>query len=234
MKKRNLFYNNKFPDEKDSWLISYSDLITMLLCFFILFSSKEKNVIKTEFSSIVANLKQKIGVEKTGNMEEFINRKFQDEDVYQTLKKLETTTEAKVLNYDGTLLLEFPHGDLFPSGSPNITLNSKQELDKIANELLKYRNKIQITIIAYTDSTPVKVKESRWWNSNEELSAYRALKVQKYFYEKGFVPGDIFTSGEGIKFTKSKALDLKGQEIDNSDFSQQRTIAIKLESRGQK
>lgn len=234
MKRRNLFYNNKFPDEKDAWLISYSDLITMLLCFFIIFSVKEKNVIRTEFSAIVANLKEKIGDEKTGNMEEFINRKFQDEDVYQTLKKLETSTEAKVLNYDGTLLLEFPQGNLFPKGSPDITSESKAELDRIIQELLKYKNKIQVTIIAYTDSTPVKVKMNRWWNTNEELSAYRALKVQKYFYQKGFAPGEIFTSGEGVKFTRSKALDLEGQEIDNSNFSQQRTIAIKLESRGQK
>ena len=52
---------SRFSDERDSWLISFSDIITMLLCFFMLFySNKEKNN-KSELETLAIDLSQKFG-----------------------------------------------------------------------------------------------------------------------------------------------------------------------------
>lgn len=228
---------SRFSDERDSWLISFSDIITMLLCFFMLFySNKEKNN-KSELETLAIDLSQKFGQQvlkdmKEGDVRQIIEKQYGLSGLYNSLLKLESDKEAKVLNFRDHISIEFPKGNMFASGSQNLLPDAKIKLKNVIEELGRYRGKVNMTVVAYTDPSPVIPSNYRWWNSNEELSALRALQTQKLFLENGFLAEDIFIMGKGVrKFSTKEPTSLIGERIDLSRFNQLRTIAIRIEAK---
>lgn len=227
----------KFPEEKDTWLISFSDIITMLLCFFMLFYSSQKKTGKNDFENLVAQLKEKFGINvtKDGKIEsstaETIEQRYGLKDLYSSLAMLDDSKSTKVLNFNNYISIEFPEGDMFASGSEKLLKNAQVRLLKVIEELSKYRGKVSMTVVAYTDPTPVIKNNNRWWSSNEELSALRALQAQRVFLENGFNTNEIYISGRGVRNFKGKdPLDLKGNEVNITNYNQFRTITVRIEA----
>ena len=214
-----------FGNENDAWLISYSDLVTNLLCFFMIFFTTKAVQEKDDFSKVVDSLKLSYAAE---NPEKDQTKNF-DPGIIGKLKEIEKISGTQTLIYKKFLQIEFPKGDMFLTGSAKVKKGEIAELSKVITELAPYRGKYQFTVVAYTDPTPVKVSKSRWWSNNEELSALRALNVQNLFYQHGFEQGEVFVLGQGVKVNKMMAQDLTGNLVDPRTLSKLRTISIRLE-----
>lgn len=214
-----------FGNENDAWLISYSDLVTNLLCFFMIFFTTKAVQEKDDFSKVVDSLKLSYAAE---NPEKDQTKNF-DPGIIGKLKEIEKISGTQTLIYKKFLQIEFPKGDMFLAGSAKVKKSEIAELNKVITELAPYRGKYQFTVVAYTDPTKVKASKSRWWSNNEELSALRALNVQNLFYEQGFEQGEVFVLGQGVKVNKMMAQDLTGNIVDPRTLSKLRTISIRLE-----
>lgn len=244
---RNRRDNSKFkikemPAERDAWLLSYADIITMLLCFFVLFFSFEKEKTSGEFQDVMSFIREELGlknmpVSSMKNVKELIKARFGDEKLVTGLEKLNVTNNVKILNYANYVAIEFPQGNMFESGSEFLNSDGKSQIMPVISSLKNYQNKLNINIVAYTDPSPVNtnIRTPRWWKNNRELSVQRALNVQQLFLKNGFDENSVFISGKGIKNAKDtvqvKPYALNGQLIDTSTFNQSRTISIRLESK---
>jgi chemotaxis protein MotB len=112
------------------------------------------------------------------------------QELSQKIKGLEVVVEnGKVkVTYKGDLL--------FGLGSRRIKKAGRKILDKIAPEILKNINKYDIYIAGHTDNIPIK-KENKKFESNWDLSSYRAIEVAKYLMSKGVPPESITAAGYG-------------------------------------
>ncbi len=169
-----------------AWLLTYADMMSLLLCFFVLlFSLSNVNLMK--FSSYFKKTKvppifldeeqlKRVMLE----IAEYAKNKGLDEAI-----RMEITERGLVINLNEKLM--------FHSGSADLLQEAFPILDEIFIQLKKIPN--EIVVEGHTDNVPIHTAE---FASNWELSTNRASNVVRYFVEnKGFFPFKISASGYG-------------------------------------
>jgi chemotaxis protein MotB len=177
------------------WLATYGDLVTLLLCFFILLYSM--SIMDIEKFRKAAGSLNSMGVsEQTGSMSSEVGDTISDFDVYNAIEvkeemddiytKVKEVVDSKGLAEDVQVekvgpgvLLRFKDEILFDPGQADLKTNAKNVLQKLG-EILRAHNK-NIRIEGHTDNVPISNSRFR---SNWELSAARAIGVVKYFTEE--------------------------------------------------
>lgn len=184
------------------WLTTYSDLVTLLLCFFVLLFSF--SVIDAEkFKSIMASFQGGSGVLIGANTLE-VPTSIDQEEVATELERLLEDLEdyAETLNLGSSIIIKpeergivirFVDSILFDSGSANIKVESLEILKSVAEILNKeeFSNK-QIKIEGHTDSDPI--VRSPKFPTNWELSSARATNVLRYLVEEEKLDGNRVSS----------------------------------------
>ncbi len=173
--------------EQDSWLVTYSDVITLLLAFFVMIMS-------------VSDLNQgKIEALKEGLAEAISNTKVQTplRDIEAGWQSVIETRDleqfANVTIDDKGVLLEFTNFPLYDSGSADIQPQALPLLNDVAKVV---SNNLQgyyiVEIEGHTDDVPI---HNEKYDSNWELSSNRATNIVKYFQEQGLDPMQMKASG---------------------------------------
>ena len=94
----------------------------------------------------------------------------------------------------GEITVRVPGDVLFASGSVDLKSTSKQTLSNIARVLKSDYAGNTIRIEGYTDSDPIRKSK---WKDNKELSAQRALAVERYLAEQGVSDDRMYSAGFG-------------------------------------
>lgn len=208
--------NNLFNDENeieiegiDSWLITYSDMITIILCFFILFFyysegqvsilSKVKNSLSTKVESLEKeNQELKQNNEKLSSVLFDIKNIEQDlktsnKDFVKKLKEKNMLDNIELKETKKGLLIRFKDNVLFTSASANISDFGLEILKEIGKDLNKIDNKILVE--GHTDNIPI---NSLNYSSNWELSSARAINVVNFLSKELDIKSSRFSvSGYG-------------------------------------
>lgn len=151
---------------RGSWIISYADMMTIILTFFILLLSIS-TIKQTRFEVLVDAL---TGV-KVGNLQE-VKQKI-DEVVEREALGGQVSTS---IDEDG-LTVEFSNALLFQSGEAELTERADEVLKPIAHHLVQdLEPGYGLIIEGYTDDVPIKTREFR---SNWELSTSRGINVMR-------------------------------------------------------
>ena len=161
------YYSNS-KDYINRWIVSYADLITLLLAFFLVLYSI--NVTKYQEHKITHTPEIKHETLKDGYLD------------------IEKTVQDKLLNIKDIQLLKDTRGYiirinndlLFDEGSSELNQNSESTLNKVVEILAKIKN--PVIIEGHTDSTPIKTEK---YPSNWELSTGRATNLIKYMVDTG-------------------------------------------------
>jgi chemotaxis protein MotB len=225
--------------ESHSWAVSYVDLLTVLLCFFIIFFSVEKHQDKKEtvFSDIVRvfhNTETPVSVTKieqkqnqNQNQPSSENHSNDLSGATRTIHEIASTEFVKdygsMVFVGKQLVIEIPKVSFFPSGEKNLTPEGNEVTIKMIESLLPYKNKIHLTIQGHTDSRPIR-KIS--FEDNWELSVLRASTVLKRFIASGFPAEDA--SAEGFADYKVKRAI---SSEDEKSLSYMRKITIKIKDK---
>ncbi|MCX7941192.1 MAG: OmpA family protein [Endomicrobia bacterium] len=152
-----------------TWMVSYSDLVTQLLTFFIMLFALSAAATEDQLKKI----KKKI-------------------DDYVAQNQLERFVSTKITQKEG-LVVSFSEKYMFDSGKADIYLEAKQVIRDIAALLTDEPNRISIE--GHTDNTPINTPE---FPSNWELSTKRATNVLKYLLEElKFDPKRLTAAGFG-------------------------------------
>lgn len=200
-------------DLTGSWIITYSDMITILTCLFIMFFVMSANE-NTVLSKIKEDLSDQVDVLEEENQN--LNSQNQDllkenqrlamslfeiddfgenlgesdEKFIKFLKEQNLLDSVNIVPSEEGLLIRFKDNILFDSGEADVTNRGYDVLKQIGEKLKTLDNDIRIE--GYTDNIPMNTIR---FPSNWELSASRAISVVKYFIE------DIGIQEERLSFS---------------------------------
>lgn len=198
------FSNDNVTDYGKSWLITYSDMITLILCFFIIFftfSAEEASMlenIKDSLSEEVKELSEEN--EKLKNKQEALKAQLfgmeedgEKDDFIKYLEENDLMDSVDISTGERGVVVRFKDGILFGSGQAQLSQSGYGLLEEIALKIKEVNN--SVVIEGFTDNTPIKNSP---YPSNWELSTDRAIGVAKYFIDEMGVKEDrISVSGYG-------------------------------------
>jgi len=98
------------------------------------------------------------------------------------------------LNAQGEVVVAIAGDVLFDSGSIKLKSSSKQSLDRIAQVLDSRYAGQTVRVEGYTDTDPIRKSK---WETNERLSAERALAVEQYLVGRGVDNDRIYAAAFG-------------------------------------
>lgn len=197
----------------NEWLNTYSDMVTLLLCFFVLLYSM--SVINEEkFKQAIGSFNE-IGIfGESGSMNTDVGDSISSLDTYNAIdvtkqmddiyKEVVAIIKSGGLQNDigvemdqGGVVIRFKDDYLFDTGKADLKPNVKTSLYKMANVLRKYNRTIRVE--GHTDNVPIHNSE---FKSNWELSTARAISVVRYFTSelpenKRFSPDKFQVTGYG-------------------------------------
>lgn len=186
-----------------TWLTTYSDLVTLLLCFFVLLFSFS-TVDAQKFKAIMSSFQGGTGVLEGGTTinppipvddEQEVESELIDlmEYLEEYAKTLGLGNKITVKIEERGIVVRFMDDVFFDSGSAKIKIESFEILKSVA-ELLNREEFInrQIRIEGHTDSDPI-LKSSKY-PTNWELSSDRATNVLRYLVEVESIEGERVSS----------------------------------------
>jgi chemotaxis protein MotB len=150
--------------QDELWLISYADMLTLLIGFFALIVASVP-LRRASFERIAAALS---GSGKAAPLEELRDKVDKLVERSPELKnRVRTSNDAEGLG------IEFKDALLFDSGSASLRPEARPAVDEIAR-LIQALPARPVTIEGHTDDVPISTRE---FNSNWELSSQRAINV---------------------------------------------------------
>ncbi len=189
---------------ENEWLATFADLMTLLLCFFVLLFSVS-NIDNKKFRSIMNEVRISFGnivpmtviEEKEDKGDAVINLlpKQKPKTVASELEQIindEKMSSSTVVDMgaDGALL-RVGGKVMFESGSAEINPKVYSALDKIISMALKY-HEFHLDIKGHTDNMPISAGK---FLSNWELSALRATTVLRYMLKRGMGADRLTATG---------------------------------------
>jgi len=201
----------------NDWLVTYSDLVTLLLVFFVLlFSFSQIDIIK--FQRFVTSFQgQGILDSSTSPLEEVSpeeNRSGQLEDealkqelgqgqvdgltqtyemTVQYLKEQGLSDKVEVSYRERGIALDIKERILFDSGKAILKPGARELLDRLSGLFQRLPN--QITVEGHTDNRNINTQQ---YPTNWELSVDRSVKVVRYLCEeRDLDPGKLVAAGFG-------------------------------------
>ncbi len=184
----------KMIDEEDcpvceefdqEWIFTYGDLVTLLLCFFILLFSMCKMDIE-RFRDVADSFKPT----PAGSPFLLDGNDAIVERISTVVEKSELADDTTMSVEDRGVVVSFNAKALFESGSAVLTEQAKQELSKFSKLLYFLPNKLLVE--GHTDDAPLPKGMSHWG-----LSSARSSVVARHLITEGVDEKKITTKGYG-------------------------------------
>jgi len=175
-------------EEDLEYLLTYSDMITLLLAFFaiLIASSTPDQALWDQMKEGLRSEVTGTEIQKTPLVEikadldsVLVNEREQD------LVNIELTTKEIVLTFNSSSLYISGGAELLPSGESIIS-----KVSDALNGLSFYNFKVDIE--GHTDNVPINTLR---FPSNWELSVARASEVVKFLVRQGYKPSNLKASG---------------------------------------
>jgi chemotaxis protein MotB len=189
-----------FEDSSSSWLITYSDAITLLLAFFVMILS-------------VSDLNQgKIEALQEG-LSEMMTGETPPTPFTDIKKGLESLIENNNLQDQISVTLdtkgvkiEFANVALYRSGSAEIKSDAIATLEQVTQVIRQTSHTTHLVEVeGHTDDLPINTEK---FPSNWELSSVRAINVVKYLLTQGIEKERLKAAGYADSRPKSSNLNL--------------------------
>lgn len=218
------FHHRKKHKEEDleAWLMTYADMITLLLCFFaILLSVMEPK--KEKLDQLKEGIMSKFQMVQTASPFTAILESLQSIIEDQHLER-----DISVEQTDRGLILELSTSSFYQSGSAQLKPEAIPTLDKILQSIQAAGlDKYTVEVEGHTDDVPIKTAA---YPSNWELSTNRATGIVRFFIERGVPADHLKAAGYAEVKPKVPNLDQNGNPIPaNREIN--RRIVIKLEQK---
>lgn len=191
--------------EKDRYLITYADLITLLLGLFIILysisnidASKYKNIVSA-MGNIFGNKGKVVSAEK-GVLPEMMHKEVGlKTQLTELIEKYHYNNSIRLEENSRGITIHILDDVLFASGNADLTSGSKEVLSRLAVILRQLPNDIRIE--GHTDNVPINTAS---FPSNWHLSVARALNTAYYLINSEKLSADKVSI---VGFSKYKPID---------------------------
>lgn len=173
-----------------AWMVTYSDMVTLLLTFFVLMLSMAE-MDKIKFQKAVGSLKGAFGIMKSDPVNDpksdvvlptvgvipydMVQRLY--DQLVTKIIKLDLDRDIELVTDRGAMVLRVKEKILFAPGSTSLKQGAGAVLHKVAD--LVSPLPFDIRIEGHTDDTPYEVQGQTNW----DLSVQRAITVLKYYVD---------------------------------------------------
>jgi len=180
----------------ERWLLTYADLITLLLAFFVMlyvFSKQDTKKYDAMTMQLKAIFSGESGIVDEGGRPgsqtlESLSRGLSNEEIRKQLKeqiKSLAKTEGlenniSIITDERGIVIRIMDKAFYDTGKADLQERARETLDKIVPVIKTLPNDIRIE--GHTDNVPISTYE---FKSNWELSVRRATEVVRYLIEKG-------------------------------------------------
>jgi chemotaxis protein MotB len=178
------------------WLATYGDMMTLLLCFFVLLFASS-TIDSQKYKAVVQSLSGSLGVLDSGTtvtLEPLINNfpsenptdapseseelSEMQEEIQKILEESKLDGQVRLEINERGLLIRFLENVLFDSGKADLKPQAMEIIDKVS-DILKDAPR-RILVEGHTDNVPISTFK---FPSNWELSTTRAVNVVKYMID---------------------------------------------------
>ena len=182
------------PGGVEPWMATFADMVTLLMVFFVLFYSVEKD--NTEkFKSAIDMMVEEDGPDGLAKIMKVVD----STKIMQNLKEMRDATKAAQAEEteEDRIVLRVPGLNLFKKGGAKLSPEARPVLNEIVKIIKTKGKNHKIFIQGHTDDVPIHTAK---FESNWELSAVRATAVLRYFYDKGIDPEKLTATGYADTF----------------------------------
>lgn len=194
-------------EEGREWLVTYADMVTLLLTFFVMMLSLAR--LDTErFEQIVTSIQYSLGASvapggrigridahdtKRMSLSELTGRQTEPimQDIREVTDQKNLDDVVEVIDQGDKVILRVKGQLLFNTGSSDINPQALGVLKAIA-DVVDRNPGWRLDVKGHTDSRPI---SSVKFASNWELSSLRATAVLRYLIEQGVSPGRLTATG---------------------------------------
>ena len=182
-------------------MATFSDMVTLMLVFFILMYAIASKNVQTFKSAIIGAEAKSIGVLEALNAVEVQEslqslKSEQSDDILSGMSEVVEDTDMSVETSASKVVVRVPGARLFKPGQADLQLESRPLLDAVIRVVDKHPN-YKIHIQGHTDDEPISTDR---FPTNWELSSARATAVLRYFIDKGSEPERMTATGYADTF----------------------------------
>lgn len=197
-----------FHDEVDSegsWAVSYGDMITLLLTFFIVFFTLDPNQEKTQAMKL--SLMNQLKISSSNDLYQGSEHEL---DIGKADKRGIDSEVVKTWNgiaHDrgNYVIIEFPGVSFFRSAKTDLTKEGEKALFRFVQSYMPFAGNYKLSIRAYAD--PRKVIPNARFKDNLELSALRSVATMRHLQKAGLPLNRIRVGGYGELMLTAKDLE---------------------------
>ena len=183
-----------------NWLTTYSDLVTLLLVFFVLLYVMTPGIDESTFNSIIAHFQNSTSVvfEKDSSSEQNDDGSLRDEwkQVQQFLEEQGYSDEVDIEKTDQGVKVTLNDSLTFNSGSARLLNRSEIVLERIAKAI--GTDVREVKTHGHTDDVPI--SESSIYRSNWHLGAARAVSVVLFLNDESVLESNKFEASSYGEF----------------------------------
>ncbi|UOO37217.1 OmpA family protein [Oscillospiraceae bacterium CM] len=205
--------NNNKPkkDNSERWLVTYADLMNLLLILFIILFAASQ-IDKAKAAKVAQSVRSGFGYQESGadasasdgsaasspgsdqywSPEGIAYQQFY-EDVIKLIQENNLTDMVDVTMDDRGVVISFKDNVLYPSGQANLSAKSLALIDNIGS-LLNHLTYSFILVEGHTDTDPIHTAE---YIDNMDLSTQRATNVWRELIKMGISPTNTAAIGYG-------------------------------------
>ena len=170
---------NSGGGDEEGWLISFSDLMTLLLCFFVILMSISK-IDVSKMDAVATSLSNAMHASSKHTRSKLMNIKDDVESILE-LEGIDEICEVEQV-FEG-IKVNCRAVAFFKSGKAQMLPKAKKVLEKVVRRIKDEPFKIDVE--GHTDNIPIK---NKLFPSNWELSSARASEVVNFFISIGIKP----------------------------------------------
>ena len=174
-------------EERVEWIYTYGDMVTLLLCFFVLLFAMSKSD-EEKFKAVSASFRG--GPPASPFM--FTGAPTPMESLQSALQKADIAEVSDITMDDRGIAVSFSDTAMFKPGAADPTVKGSETIEKFARILYAIPNRIVIE--GHTDNIPIK---SPIYPSNWELSGARAGSVARLLEKFGIESNRMELAGYG-------------------------------------
>lgn len=216
-------------DQEGTWAVSYGDMVTLLLSFFILFFSinpNNQNSLQptSPLTLSMANSDKKLSVINTNTANLPLTKTPELNDLIKQLNGVAVPNGKK-------LIIDFPGVSFFRSGKIPLTPRGTELLRGFASAYQPYMSQYKLAVIAYADTKKVRQTSHLKYSDNIELSALRGIAALRVLQGAGIPLKLMKTAGFGeIELTLQQLAKANNDDLnENTKLSLARRVILVIE-----
>lgn len=182
------------------WMATFADMVTLLLCFFVLLLSFTNQDV-TNFKTMMGSIQQALGVQydEIATAVPYAETSFKERRsvrenreivelgarIKKHIRARDLANMARVSSDKSGVMLRLGNSAMFKKGSVELTPDARKGLDVVIDAL--NHTDFNLIIRGHTDGEQT---ESRLYSSNWELSAARAARCLRYILDHSDIKPD--------------------------------------------